>query len=188
MEIRKIIKEEIEQFMKEDYPSSFSMDEFKKLTSFAKRIVYCQEHLQRISSGSSRIVYKIDDEKVLKLAKNKKGLAQNSTEIEQGQYSDLDDILAKVFDSEANNLWVEMELARKLTKSKFKQITGFEFKKFVDAVHNYGIDTGTTSGIKMSSVSKDEVAKMWEDEFVYSVFNYMGNYGIPANDLTVMST
>ena len=47
--------------MKEDYPASFSMEEFKKLTSFAKRIAYCEEHLQRISSGSSRIVYKIDD-------------------------------------------------------------------------------------------------------------------------------
>ena len=44
------------------------MKVFKSLPSFAARVRYCNEKLQRISSGSARIVYKIDDEKVLKLA------------------------------------------------------------------------------------------------------------------------
>ena len=66
------------------YPVSFNMDEFKMLKTFAARIKYCQARLQRISSGSSRIVYKIDNEKVLKLAKNRKGIAQN--EAEGGDY------------------------------------------------------------------------------------------------------
>ena len=66
------------------YPFSFNMDEFKMLKTFAARIKYCQARLQRISSGSSRIVYKIDSEKVLKLAKNRKGIAQN--EAEGGDY------------------------------------------------------------------------------------------------------
>ena len=56
------------------YPVSFNMDEFKMLKTFAARIKYCQAKLQRISSGSSRIVYKIDNEKVLKLAKTVKEL------------------------------------------------------------------------------------------------------------------
>ena len=59
------------------YPVSFNMAEFKTLTTFSERIRYCQTRLQRISSGSARIVYKIDNEKVLKLAKNRKGIAQN---------------------------------------------------------------------------------------------------------------
>lgn len=32
-------------------------------------------------------------------------------------------------------------------------------------------------------VNKELVEKMWEDEFVYDVFNYIGNYGIPTGDL-----
>jgi hypothetical protein len=24
---------------------------------------------------------------------------------------------------------------------------------------------------------------MWEDEFVYAMFNFLGNYGVPAGDL-----
>ena len=70
-----------EQFIEEDYPASFNMDEFKMLRSFNARINYCQARLKRISSGSSRIVYQIDDELVLKLARNVKGLAQNEAEV-----------------------------------------------------------------------------------------------------------
>jgi len=114
--IRKIIRENLEEILNEDYPSSFDMEEFKKLTSFAARIRYCEEHLQRISSGSSRIVYKIDDEKVLKLAKNKKGLAQNEIEVMYGQSYDLESTVAHVFEHDENYLWVEMELARKVRK------------------------------------------------------------------------
>ena len=82
--IRKVLKE---SFIEEDYPSSFDMERFKSLTSFNARIKYCEEHLQRLGSGSSRIVYKIDDKKVLKLAKNKKGISQNGTEIGLGNDS-----------------------------------------------------------------------------------------------------
>ena len=66
------------------YPVSFNMAEFKTLTTFAERIRYCQTRLQSISSGSARIVYKIGNEKVLKLAKSRKGIAQN--EAEGGDY------------------------------------------------------------------------------------------------------
>jgi mRNA-degrading endonuclease RelE of RelBE toxin-antitoxin system len=75
--MKEYIKELLRENLLEDYPTSWSIEEFKKLNSFNARIKYCNQHLTRISSGSSRVVYKIDDEKVLKLAKNKKGLAQN---------------------------------------------------------------------------------------------------------------
>jgi len=49
----------IQKDLDEDYPTSWSIEEFKKLTSFSARVNYCNQHLQRLSSGSSRIVYKI---------------------------------------------------------------------------------------------------------------------------------
>jgi len=188
MDIYKIIKEEVAGFMKEDYPASFSMEEFKKLTSFAKRIAYCEEHLQRISSGSSRIVYKIDDEKVLKLAKNKKGIAQNEVEIEYGQYSDLEDVLATVFDNDSRDLWVEMELARKINFAKFEQITGFKFKDFAKGVHNSWIDSNGTSKDTKNEMDIDLMQEMWDDGFVSGVFNLISTYGVPFGDLIKIST
>ena len=71
------INEDIDEMA---YPASFNMEEFKNCNSFAARVRYCQARLPRISSGSSRIVYKIDDEKVLKLAKNAKRECYTTTE------------------------------------------------------------------------------------------------------------
>jgi hypothetical protein len=179
----------IEQMIGEDYPSTFDMGEFKKLNSFKKRIEYCNKHLKRISSGSSRVVFMIDNEKVLKLAKNQKGLAQNEVEIQYGNEGYLEDIVAKVYDYDKDNLWLEMQLAKKLTKSKFKQITGFNFDDFATAVHNYGIDSGNAGRhAQKRPIDPKIVEEMWEDEFVYGIFDFIGNYGIPVGDLTRLNS
>lgn len=172
----------------EDYPLSWNIEEFKKLTSYEKRMNYCNQHLKRIGSGSSRVVYRIDDERVLKLAKNKKGLAQNMVEIDYGSEIYLEGIVANIFEYEENGLWVEMELARKITENDFKQISGFSFGDFAAALNNYHHgNTNFRNGQKMK-VDPDIVAQMWEDEFVYGIFQYLGNYDVPVGDLMKLST
>lgn len=178
-----LVYELIDTMLDEDYPSSWNIEEFKKLNSFNARIKYCEANLQRISSGSSRIVYKIDDEKVLKLAKNKKGLAQNEVEADYSQYDDISHITARVFDYDPNNLWIEMELARKLRKPEFEKITGFKWNDFSIAMYNYGIDSGNVRGGHKMALDPAITEAMWEQEFTYAMFDFMGNYGIPAGDL-----
>ena len=82
----------VQRDIEEEYPISWNVEEFSKLKSFNQRIQYCEKNLTRISSGSSRIAYKIDDTKVLKLAKNKKGIAQNNVEIDYSHKMPLDQI------------------------------------------------------------------------------------------------
>lgn len=178
----------LDENIDEAYPTSFNMEEFKKLTSFNQRIQYCQQHLQRVSSGSSRIVYKIDDEKALKLAKNKKGLDQNLAEIDFGTEIYLEGIVAKIFEYDEDGLWVEMELARKMTPSEFKRISGFEFNDFAAALHNY--HHGRTNFRNSYKIKVDQaiVDQMWEDDFVYGIFQYLGNYDVPAGDLEKLNT
>lgn len=178
-----------DELLDEDYPSSFNMEEFKELTSFNKRIKYCEANLKRISSGSSRIVYAIDNEKVLKLAKNSKGLAQNEIEISYSQYHDLDDIVAKTFDYEKNNLWVEMELARKVKVADFKRVVGFDFKQYAVAITNYGNQVNAQKNrLKYDKLDKELIEQMWENEFVYDVFSFIGNYDLPVGDLTRLNS
>ena len=171
-----------ESVLDEDYPQNFSMDEFKQQSSFNGRIKYCQERLKRISSGSSRIVYQIDDEKVLKLAKNKKGLAQNEVET---QYSDSGYPTADIFDYHEYFLWTEMELARPLTPKIFQQITGFNWLDYEKAINNYGIDANGRKGDEKYKVplNPEIMEAMWEDEFVYSMFSYIGDTHVPVGDL-----
>jgi mRNA-degrading endonuclease RelE of RelBE toxin-antitoxin system len=187
--IRTLIREFVQESdLLEDYPASFDMEVFKSLKSHAGRNRYAQEHLQRLSSGSSRIVYKIDDEKVLKLAKNDKGVAQNEVEIEYGQYGDLSGILAKIFDyDEQNHLWVEMELAKKVNASDFKNLVGYKFTDIQTAIHNYGIDSGNGRGRKQE-MDSELLDSMWENEFMYEIFDYIGNYGVPPGDLMRLSS
>jgi mRNA-degrading endonuclease RelE of RelBE toxin-antitoxin system len=169
--------------LEEDYPESWNIEEFKQLKSFNERIRYCNQHLQRLSSGTSRVVYKIDDEKVLKLAKNKKGLSQNESEVDYGTEIYLESITARIFEYDENYLWVEMELARKMTAGDFKRISGYDFKDYSAALNNlYHGRTNYRKGYKMN-VDPDLEQKMWDDEFVYDMFQYIGNYDVPVGDL-----
>jgi hypothetical protein len=178
--VKKIIKE---SFIEEDYPESFDMDYFKSLKGFKQREEYCLRNLKRLSSGSSRKVFLIDNDKVLKLAWNKKGIAQNEIESEYSNYHDLSDITAKVFDVHPDNLWIEMELARKVTPQIFKQVVGFSFNDYSAAIHNYYQQNNSSRYSYKMNVDDELISKMWEDEFVYDIFQYIGNYDIPVGDL-----
>lgn len=179
----------LEEIVTEDYPASFDMDTFKSLSSFAKRVKYCEEHLQRISSGSSRIVYKIDDEKVLKLAKNKKGLAQNETEYAASQERFLDGIVAKIYDIDQNYRWIEMDLAKKVTRPIFKSIKGFDFNDMAKALHNFyysNVDYNTR--MHKFNIDEDALGKIEEDELYNDLCSFMHSYDAPVGDLIKTSS
>lgn len=174
--------------MDEDYPTNWSIDEFKSLKSFNKRIQYCENNLQRISSGSSRIVYKIDDTKVLKLAKNKKGLSQNETEIMYSEDYMMDDIVAQIFDHDENNLWLEMELARKVTPQLFQNIVGISFENYVDGV-DYQDSNLRPRKESYKPIEPENMDQMWENDFVSRIFDLMSSYdNFSSADLTKLST
>ena len=134
IKLKQLLNEILENNLSEEYPTNWNLETFKALKSFAKRIKYCNENLKRMASGSARVIYKIDDKLVLKLAKNDKGIAQNGAEsdgfVQGGSY---EDIIAKVYASDNNNLWLEMELAKKLTPTRFSFLMGFT----LDSLSNY---------------------------------------------------
>ena len=179
----------IESYLEEDYPTNFDLKEFSKLTSYNKRIQYCQERLKRISSGSSRIVYMVDDTKVLKIARNQKGLAQNEIEAGYSNYHDLKDITAQVFAYDQKDLWVEMELARKVTPKVFQSVVGFSFEDFCRLINEdyYNINP-SARGLRLRPVSPELKAEMVENEFIHEIFNYMRGYDIPVGDLMKMNS
>lgn len=181
----KLLNESIERQIEEDYPTSWDIEKFKSLKTFKERINYCENNLIRISSGSSRIVYKIDDEKVLKLAKNRKGIAQNNVEIIYGNYYDIQSIIATVFDYDNDDLWVEMELARKVTPTKFKEVTGVSFDDYRSAMYYH-----ESSHISRNNRYRepDNMDDMWENEFVVQMIDFMTGYDLPVGDLCKLSS
>lgn len=174
------------------YPTWFNMDMFKSLTSFAARVRYCNEKLQRISSGSARIVYKIDDEKVLKLAKNRKGIAQN--EAESGDYY-LQQIgcFAKIYDIDENGLWIEMQLARKVKPSDFKRLTGYDWNTMCAWI-KYCVSHYNGRVIRnLPEYTEIFQSEEWEENYEYSIFSevdeYLSNYQLESyGDLMRLSS
>lgn len=113
------------------YPAAFNMETLKSLPSYEKRLQYAESHLEKLASGSARTVFKIDEEKVLKVAKNKKGLAQNQAESDWGaqQY----EVIAQTFNRDDDGLFIEMEYAKKVTPTIFKKVTGIS----INDLHSY---------------------------------------------------
>lgn len=140
--------------LQEDYPPSWNIETFKSLKSFSKRVAYCNQNLQRLASGSSRIAYKIDEEKVLKLAKNKKGIAQNSVERDWYIQQSYGNVVAKIYDVDENDLWLEMELAKKLTPTRFKSLVGEDVQ-----------DVGAYLRVKDLEDNGDNALNRMNDEF-----------------------
>ncbi len=162
------------------YPTEFSMETLKQLPSYKKRVDYVQSLLPRISSGSSRVVFKIDDEKVLKVAKNKKGLAQN--EAESDGFLNKHAICAKTFDSDDNGLFIEMEFARKVTEKDFIRLSGLTLKQLCNVLIVEDKRRNPRKGQYYSTSKEDQelTQRLWdESEFFQNLMELVSNYGYP---------
>jgi len=177
----------IQRDIDEDYPLSWNIEEFKKLNSFNKRIKYCEQNLQRISSGTSRIVYKIDETKVLKLAKNEKGIAQNNTEINFSEDYLWDMVVAKLFDYDEDGLWVEMELARKVTTSIWNNIVGIPIDIFRDGTRYMEQQKGSHKTLYRLK-EPERMEELYENDFTSTILDLIANYDVGSGDFGKLST
>lgn len=144
------------------YPSAFSFKELNELRTYAAKKRYLESHLEKIGTGSSRIVYRVDDEKVIKLAKNRKGLAQNEVEADRSSYPT--DLFAKVYEYDDNYYWIEMEVARKPKKSDVKSLYGIPFELITDFIKKeYSYRGGDIYKYKWVRPTDRNFNKFWDD-------------------------
>ena len=148
------------------YPASFSMETFKSIRAYKKRMDYCKEHLKRLAEGSSRVAYQIDDTKVLKLAKNGKGLVQNEGEADLGHDQYYYTCIAQVFDYDENYSFIEMELARKCNINDFKRITGYDFELVKDLINNHLVGHNRHYYRRKVDMPDDLVDDMLDNQFI----------------------
>ena len=176
------LKSLLENDLKE-FREGFDLESFLKMSSFRQQVMYANQNLRRIASGSARIVYEIDDKKVLKLAKNAKGLAQNEAEGDWYVNESYGDIIAKVLERDENYRWIVSERAKKITPNEFKSIVGVDFKDFYEyIVYIVGKDRYYT---EPSQEIKD---KLEDDEFASEVADFIGSTDASTGDLQRIST
>lgn len=130
----KIIKKEA---IKEAVGFGFSIEYMKQIKSLKGRYEYCKEFLgSPIGRGSSRVVFQYDDNFVLKLALNGKGLAQNEAEYEK--FSDWSvDVFPKVYAefSDVNSFkFIMTDYVLPAKDEDFERCLGVDFKTYCDVL------------------------------------------------------
>jgi hypothetical protein len=159
------------------------LTEFLNIKSFASRIQYANEHLSRIGSGSGRIVYDIDGQKVLKLAKNQKGIAQNEAEANIGYYRDTQHIVTIIYDNADDDSWLIAEKVKKVGEKRIKELTGIpSLSDLFYYLRNY--ESENRGGRPIFGQDENIKNQLDNNEFVIDLIDFVANYSINVGDLS----
>lgn len=104
----------------------------------AAAIAWADARWPRAGTGTCRVAFVLDRERVLKIAFNLRGMRQNATEVERGIVPDV--ALARVFESDPAGLWIVQERAWPVTVETFRAVAGcslLEFRRFMYRVYPY---------------------------------------------------
>lgn len=131
----------------------------QKLETYSARKKYAEKNLKHLSSGSSRLVYLTDDDTILKLAKNDKGIAQNKAESNPKMKSKY---LNKILGHAPNYAWIQTTYLDKITEKQFEKLTDISFDDFGEAI-KYGLrelsSSKRTEPDNFEEVSKSDIYK-----------------------------
>lgn len=164
--------------------------------TFKKKIAYAKEKAKRIGGGSSRVAFEIPYQgrkTVLKIAKNRKGLAQNEQEASAFNDSRVlgseGIVTVPMIDYDEQNpqpSWIHVEYAPKLKSEKqFEQLTGFKLEDIIAYAAKNSGNTSMSAYIRAKEFSKEFSDRVWEDEdgFAYAFVSFVGNTNTHLPDL-----
>jgi hypothetical protein len=77
-------------------------------------------------------------------------------------------------------------LAKKVTPNIFKNVGGVSFEDYAAGMR-YHYDTNIKPS-RYSPKKPENMDELWENEFIYSMLDFMANYDIPVGDLGRLST
>ena len=165
----------------------FSFDTLKSLKTFRDRKNYCDKYLGfNVGSGSSRLVYQLDDEKVLKLAKNEKGIAQNEEEYYFGQEKFVD-VTPHIFNEMCdlvNFTFIVSEYVLPAKEKDFMELYGINFKTFISVINTVNVWYGGKRYLGTKVLSDEEMEYLQEENSDIKEFvDYVSNYQPPIGDM-----
>ena len=130
--------------------SKFDIKEFKSLPSIAIQQAYAMNYLEALGQGSSRIVFVLTPKKVLKIARNEKGIAQNAAELEVYTDPATREVAAKIYDTDGDGKWIIADLVRPIVDPKeFTSLTNVPWENFVEDLTATISKTARISGAQL---------------------------------------
>ena len=187
--IDKIIKESLNKvLLKEAMKFNFSFTKLEQMTSFKQRLEYCKEMLGvPIGRGSSRLVFQIDDEKCLKLAMNRKGLAQNEVEAQNGNDYYIQSLIPKYYGELSDNenyTYIVTEYVIPVKESDFEWLIGVDYYTFQHLIRQ---EVNSKNGLRgWKGLDADEINLVYEsdDNTMAEIIDYCVNYNVNPIEIT----
>lgn len=173
--IRKIVRNVIKEAAKDE----FSLETLSSICSFRDKLNYCKEMLgPKVGKGSSRIVFQIDDEKVLKLAFNKKGLEQNKYEGQDDYMKNSYSIFPEVFDKSEDGSWVVSEFVLPASAKDFKECLGISFDDWCGVLNWFQIWYRRPTTYRIHPSVSEEFAEnmVLRNEMASEYSSFVSNY------------
>lgn len=179
---RNTFKESVEKednILKEEYPSDFDWNYLQSLNNLKDIVKYCTSKLGRPKKGSSRLVYLVDNDTVLKVAYNQVGLSQNYNERDESKQSWYGQLVAKIFRYDEDRLiWIEMERVKPIKNED--QMRKFLGGYTLTDIKNYINDNQTC---KNCSPEKQKMYEFFsEDEFILELVDFVRSYDLYLED------
>ncbi len=160
-----------------------SIKTFKGRSDYIKSKLLGGSWGRRITSGSGREIFELPNGKILKLAKNPKGVAQNESECDYGLQDMYGDLVTQIVECDDNGLWIVVEKASRISKSRFKAITGIDFDKFGYWLNNeYGVNHGRHQIYNQYTITQEESQLMYDNEFANRVLSMVVDFGQQPGD------
>lgn len=181
------ITEEQEEFYKkylsEAMLETFSFEKLSEIPTFKGRYQYCLQQLgPTIGKGTSRAVFQIDDEKVLKLAMNNKGIGQNDAEIDSCNV-----LSPEYYKWDENMKWIVTEYVLPAKKEDFDVCIGMSFDdfcKFIQTAYAVCHDYRKYRMFRSYLFSEEELENMViKSPYLNEWYNYIGSTTLVVGDL-----
>lgn len=108
------------------------LKELSELKSFDERIKFATKQWGKpLGEGSSRTAFQINDDLIIKIAHNDKGIAQNKVEMSPGVQRECVNCCLV---ADAQGRWIIFRDTEDLTEKKFKELVGFSFNTFMNSL------------------------------------------------------
>ena len=176
-QLHNIIINTVNRTLKEAFMPTFSTAMLSQISSFSQQVKYCTEQLgQPVGNGSSRTVFQIDDKRVLKLAKNQKGLDQNEVEGEDDWYKSNYSIFPKVFGKDKYYRWLISEYVLPANKEDFQHCFGITFEQWLEVIKKFNEWHRNTMLVRSKLSDRYVQQLVEENENIGEIEDFIANY------------
>ena len=167
--------------LREAMDDTFSFDELDKIKGFYEMKSYCEKHLgEPIGNGSSRLVFQIDDERVLKVAYNEHGIQQNKVEAKTAKRNN--GLLPYIYRCGKGFRYLLSEYVLEATAEDVRHCLGMEAQKFFSIIDDIGDANESRSGYMAVS----EHAENDPTGTIDRIYDYVRDNDIPVDDMTFL--